>query len=77
LTSVVAERDNTGQAVNFTIEAQRFRIAETTFVEVQKVAAKNPAPATGGQTQDVKTIGAQTGEKRPRSFAAKYFGGRE
>lgn len=71
LTSVVIERDNTGSAIRFTIEAAKFRIAETTFVEVQRVD-KNPAPATGGQTKDAKDIGTQTGVKREQSFLRKY-----
>lgn len=71
LTSVVIERDNTQAAISFSIEAEKFRIAETTFVEVQRVD-KNPSPATGGQTKDVKDIGTQTGEKRDTSFLGRY-----
>lgn len=71
LTSVVADRDNTGNAITFIVEAMRFRVAETTYAKVERVD-KNPAPSTGGQTKDVKDMGAQAGEKREQSFLSRY-----
>lgn len=71
ITSIDIDRDNTNNALSFRIEAQRFRIAELSFAVVDRVD-KNPAPATGGQTGDVKDIGTQAGEKRERSFLSRY-----
>lgn len=63
LTSVTIDRGNDGQgAISFSIEAQRVRIATTTFASITR-ADKNPAPATGGQTKGVKDIGSQAGKK--------------
>ena len=72
LTSVTIERDNTGAAISFTIEAQRFRTARTSYVAVER-AAKNPAPSSAGQTDNVKDVGTQTGEKRERSMLGWLF----
>jgi hypothetical protein len=74
ITNIVIDRDNTGSAIAFTIEAQRFRIAELNFVAVSSATnpSKNPAPSTGGQTEGVKDIGTQAGTKRERSFLQSY-----
>lgn len=71
ITMIDIDRDNQNNAISFRIEAQRFRIAELSFVIADRVD-KNPAPATGGQTADVKDIGTQAGVKRERSFLSRY-----
>lgn len=75
--SVVVDRDNTGTALDFTIEAERFRIADLNFVAVEKVATRNggtaqkvgasPAESLGGQAETIKDKGAQEGRDVPEA----------
>lgn len=74
VTLATFSKNNVDTSIAFKIEAQRFRLAQTTFVEVGKVARadKNPSSALGGQTNDAKQMGAQAGAKRERSFLSTY-----
>jgi hypothetical protein len=76
ITSIDYDRDNTSKVLNFRIEAQQFRFAETGFAEVQQVA-KNPASATNGQTAGAADKGPQEGdpvEEQEESFFYSTFG---
>lgn len=73
LTAVNIDRDNGGNAMSFSIEAQRFRIAQTTFASITR-ADKNPAPSSGGQTKDMKDIGTQSGKKTTGSQNTSMLG---
>lgn len=69
--SIIIDRTNTSDGVEFTIEAERFRIADLNFVAVERVSTRNggtaqsvganPAEALGGQAETVKDKGAQEG----------------
>jgi len=69
--SVIIERSNTSDGVTFTIEAERFRIADLNFVAVDRVSTRgggtaeragaNPAESLGGQADTIKDKGAQEG----------------
>lgn len=74
ITAATFTKSNVDTSISFKIEAQRFRIAQTSFVEVEKVARadKNPSSALGGQTGDAKQMGTQAGAKRDQSFLSKY-----
>lgn len=74
ITSVTFTKSNVDTSISFKIEAQKFTLAQTTFIEVEKVARadKNPSSALGGQTKDAKQIGTQSGVKREQSFLSKY-----
>lgn len=75
LTSISVKRDNSGEAMSFSIEAQRFRIAEIAYAAVEKSSpAKSPSAATGGQTKGVKDVGSQAGKpvKKTESFLKHY-----
>lgn len=70
--SLVIDRTNSSDSIDFTIEAERFRIADLNFVAVERVTtrngrtaervAKNPAPALNGQDQTIKEKGTQEGQ---------------
>lgn len=70
VTSLEYDRDNTTESLNFKIEAQQFRFAETAFTEV---AAKNPAAGTGGQLESETEKGPQLGEKQDESFLSSIL----
>lgn len=68
--SLIIDRSNTSEGIEFTIEAERFRIADLNFVQVERVATRggtaqsvgaNPAEALGGQGETIKDKGAQEG----------------
>jgi len=61
ITSLDYDRDNTTDSLNFRIEAQQFRFAETAFSEIK--AAKNPATGNNGQQSDQADKGPQSGEQ--------------
>lgn len=69
--SIIIDRSNTSDGVDFTIEAERFRIADLNFVAVDRVATRdggtaqrvgaNPAESLNGQAETIKDKGAQEG----------------
>ena len=61
ITSLEVTRDNQNRAINFTLEAQKVRIAQTLFTKT--TAAQNAAIATAGQTDGETDKGAQEGEE--------------
>jgi len=72
ITSIETQRNSQTDSLEFTIEAQELRFAQTVFVAV--TAAENPAGATGGQTQGEVDKGAQEGEDAPESMLSKALG---
>lgn len=62
LRSVIIERDNTSNGINFSIEAERFRIADLSFVEVEKIT-KAPAKSVAKQAETEKDKGVQEGKQ--------------
>lgn len=85
--SIIIDRDNTKGGVDFTIEAERFRIADLNFVAVERVTTRtgtaekvgeNPAESLNGQAETVKDKGAQDGgevENTRQSALITLFGG--
>jgi len=75
ITSLEVTRDNQNRAINFTLEAQKVRIAQTLFTKT--TAAQNAAIATAGQTDGVTDKGTQEGEEvsTKESFLFSLFGG--
>ena len=65
ITSLEITRDNQSRALSFSLDAQQFRFAQTTF---ESVAAPSPSTATGGQTEGLKDKGVQAGEDVSQSF---------
>jgi len=61
ITSLDYDRDNTTNSLNFRIEAQQFRFAETAFSEIK--AAKKPATSNNGQQDEPADKGPQDGEQ--------------
>ena len=61
ITSLEVTRDNQNRAINFTLEAQKVRIAQTLFTKT--TAAQNASIATAGQTDGETDKGAQEGEE--------------
>ena len=75
--TIVIDGSNTKRGIDFTIEAERFRVADLNFVAVERVStgranangstataqrvSRNPAPALNGQTETVKEKGSQEG----------------
>lgn len=60
ITSVSIERDNTTNAINFSLEATKIRVADLNFVEVEKIVRK-PAKAIKAQGDKLKEKGRQEG----------------
>lgn len=73
ITSVEYERDNRTDSMPFTIEAQQFRFASTTFVEVGP--APNPGAGNNGQQDGESDKGAQEGEDLPESLGIQILRG--
>ena len=75
ITSLEVTRDNQNRAINFTLEAQKVRIAQTLFTKT--TAAQNAAIATAGQTDGETDKGAQEGEEvsTEESLIFSLFGG--
>ena len=69
ITSFQANRNNVPGSTNFTITAQKIRVADLQFVET-----KTPAAGTGGQLDGEKDKGAQEGEDVERSLLSAIFG---
>jgi len=67
ITSLEVTRDNQNKAVDFTIEAQEFRFAQTASAETS--AAQNAAIATAGQTDGETDKGTQEGEEVEESLS--------
>lgn len=67
ITSLEVTRDNQNRAMNFTLEAQEIRTADTFFIAIK--TAKNASAATDGQTEGEADKGTQEGEK---SLLAEY-----
>lgn len=76
ITSLEVTRDNQNRAINFTLEAQEIRFAQTASVLTS--AAQNAAIATAGQTDGETDKGTQEGERVEESilsgYAPKVFG---
>jgi len=88
INSLVIDRNNTSDGMEFVMEAQRFRIADLNFVAVERVStanggtaqkvAKNPAKALNGQDESIKEKGAQDGkavDAETKSALTKILGG--
>ncbi|MCV0420127.1 MAG: hypothetical protein K5804_17940 [Microbacterium sp.] len=61
VTSVTITRDNQRKALSFTLTAQKFRIAQTTFVELSQFYSK-PSPAVASQVAGESDKGVQSPE---------------
>ena len=70
ITSLEVSRDNQNRAINFTLEAQEIRFAQT--VSMKTSAAQNAAIATAGQTDGETDKGTQEGEKVEESLIVEY-----
>ena len=66
ITSLEITRNNQTNALDFTMELQQFRFADT--ISVQISAASNPSSATNGQTEGEKDKGVQEGEEVTESL---------
>jgi hypothetical protein len=76
ITSLEITRTNQTNSLDFTMELQQFRFADTIFVEIS--AASNPSSATNGQTEGAKDKGVQEGEEVTESLLSstlQRFGG--
>lgn len=69
ITMVETRRNNQTRALDFTLEAQELRFAQTIFTQI--IAAENPANGTQGQTQGQSDKGPQEGDDVPESVATK------
>jgi hypothetical protein len=67
ITSLEVTRDNQSKAISFNLEAQKVRIAQTSFTKT--TAAQNAAIATNGQTDGETDKGAQEGEEVEESLS--------
>lgn len=67
--SVTWERDNTSKALNFQLEAQEIRLADSIFAMVRKAAS-----GLGGQVEKVVDKAPQAGKPVPRSTLHFLFG---
>lgn len=88
ITSVAFMQDNQREAIQFNIRAQKVRITDTQFVELEDiptvggVVAGTGGTGTGGQasealdgqTESQTDKGAQEGEDKPKSLASSIFG---
>jgi len=76
ITSLEITRTSETNALDFTMELQQFRFADTIFAEI---AASNPSSATNGQTAGSKDKGVQEGAEVTESLATSLknlvFGG--
>jgi len=71
IATLTFDRNNTNDGVEFTMEAERFRVADLAFTAVERVPIRNgmtaervganPAAALDGQAQTVSDKGAQEG----------------
>jgi len=66
ITSLEITRNNQTSALDFTMDLQQFRFADTIFAEI--VPAANPSSSTDGQTEGSKDKGVQEGADVPQSF---------
>ena len=66
ITSLEVTRNNQTSALDFTMDLQQFRFADTIFVQIS--AASNPSSATNGQTEGSKDKGVQEGEEVTESL---------
>lgn len=66
ITNLEVERDNQFNALNFRLEAQQVRFADTIYVNVN--IAPNPSIGTDGQTENLEDKGAQEGTQPPTTF---------
>jgi len=66
ITSLEITRTNQTNSLDFTMELQQFRFADTIFTEITPAA--NPSAATNGQTEGSKDKGVQEGADVPQSF---------
>jgi len=75
ITALEITRDNQNRAINFTLEAQEIRTADTFSMAAS--AAQNAAIATNGQTDGETDKGTQEGEEvsKEESFIFSLFGG--
>jgi ribosomal protein L12E/L44/L45/RPP1/RPP2 len=67
ITSLEVTRDNQNRAINFTLEAQEIRTADTFSMATS--AAQNAAIATAGQTDGETDKGTQEGEEVEESLS--------
>ena len=70
ITSLEVTRDNQNRAINFTLEAQEIRTADTFSMATS--AAQNAAIATAGQTDGETDNGTQEGEEVEESLATNF-----
>lgn len=63
------ERDNTGNALSYSITFKKVEFASTRVVASEE-RFTNPAPGTGGELEGEKNKGEQRGEEVPTSIAA-------
>lgn len=73
--SITVDRSNASKGIEFTIEAERIRIADLSFVAVERVPVRNggtaekvsgsPAQSLNGQAETISDKGAQEGRKVP------------
>jgi len=70
ISSIVIDRSNSSKGISFVIEAEKFRIADLSFVSVDRVTTRNgtaqrvganPAESLNGQGETIKDKGAQEG----------------
>ena len=81
VTNVTITRDNQRNALTFTLNAQKFRLAKTIFSDVSTFY-KNPAPAVKSQTAGVSDKGVQSptgaagsaGATKEKSVLSSIFG---
>jgi hypothetical protein len=73
ITSLEITRTNQTNSLDFTMELQQFRFADTIFVEIS--AASNPSSATNGQTEGSKDKGVQEGAEVTESLASSLKSG--
>jgi hypothetical protein len=66
ITSLEITRTNQTNSLDFTMELQQFRFADTIFTEITPAA--NPSAVTNGQTEGSKDKGVQEGADVPQSF---------
>jgi hypothetical protein len=72
ITSLEITRTNQTNSLDFTMELQQFRFADTIFVEIS--AAPAASTATNGQTESSKDKGVQEGADVPDSLLSSTLG---
>jgi len=72
ITSLETTRNNQTSALDFTMELQQFRFADTISADTK--AAENPSSSTNGQTAGSKDKGVQEGEEVEESALFSWFG---